>query len=210
MTGGPPATGDTTGGPQATVDTIGGPQATVDTAAGTAGRWDTGAPPGWRPATSAELHEVERFLYDEAAMLDAWELERWLELVEDDIEYVVPATDVRHGDPDHTLTFVHDDIVRLRARVTRLTSRRAFREYPWSRTRRMLTNVRADAEPEGRRYAVLADLTLHWFRNRRTAVCVGRLDQLLRRTDDGLRIARRTAVLDLEALDPHGAVSVIL
>jgi p-cumate 2,3-dioxygenase beta subunit len=189
---------------------VGGTREETAADAGTAGRWETGAPEGWRPATSEELHEVERFLYDEAAMLDAWALERWLELVEDDIEYVVPATDVRHGDPDRTLTFVHDDIVRLRARVTRLTSRRAFREYPWSRTRRILTNVRVDAEPGGRCYAVSANLTLHWFRNRRTAVYVGRLDQVLRRTDGGLRIARRTAVLDLEALDPHGAVSVIL
>ncbi len=181
-----------------------------EAAPGAVRRWDTGAPERWRPATVEELHEVERFLYDEAAMLDAWELERWLELVEDDIEYVVPATDVRHGNPNHTLTFVHDDIVRLRARVARLTSRRAFREYPWSRTRRMLSNVRVDAEPSGQCFAVSANLTLHWFRNRRTAVYVGRLDQLLRHTGDGLRIARRTAVLDLEALDPHGAVSVIL
>jgi hypothetical protein len=125
------ATGDTAAGTPAADGAPGTPAAgdTV-TAAGTAGLWGTGAPEGWRPATSEELHEVERFLYDEAAMLDAWALERWLELVEDDIEYVVPATDVRHGDPDRTLTFVHDDIVRLRARVTRLTSRRAFREYP--------------------------------------------------------------------------------
>lgn len=179
-------------------------------APGPADRWGTGAPDGWRPATPEEHHEVERFLYDEAAMLDAWELERWLALIEEDVEYLVPATDVRHGDPRRTLTFIHDDIVRLRARVARLTSRRAFREYPWSRTRRMLSNVRVDVEPGGGCYAVSANLTLHWFRNRRTAVYVGRIDQVLRRTEHGLRIARRTAVLDVEALDPHGAVSVIL
>lgn len=176
---------------------------------GPAGGWSV-IDTGWAPATLGEYHEVERFLYDEAALLDAWDLERWLALVDEDIVYVVPATDVRDGDPDVTLTFIHDDIVRLRARVTRLTSRRAFREYPWSRTRRVLSNVRVDAEPGGRHYAVSANLTLHWFRNRRAAVYVGRLDQVLRRTDGGLRIARRTATLDIEALDPHGAVSVIL
>lgn len=181
-----------------------------DQGAGPSERWKRGAPATWRPATAEEQHEVLRFLYDEAAMLDAWALERWLELVTDDIEYVVPATDARDGDPDRTLTFIHDDIVRLRGRVARLTSRRAFREYPWSRTRRLLTNVRVDAEPDGPHFAVSANLALHWFRNRRSAVYVGRLDQILRRTDAGLRIARRTAVLDLEALDPHGAVSVIL
>lgn len=164
----------------------------------------------WQSASLEETHEICRFVYDEAGLLDSWELEKWLELVADDVTYVVPSTDERGGDPDVTLTFINDDIVRLRARVTRLMSRRAFREYPWSRTRRLLTNVRVYADSDGSRYKVSANFSVHWFRNRRTAVFVGRLEEVLRRRVGGFEIVRREAILDLEALDPHGAVSIIL
>ncbi|MGH7932295.1 MAG: aromatic-ring-hydroxylating dioxygenase subunit beta [Candidatus Binataceae bacterium] len=35
-----------------------------------------------------------------------------------------------------------DDIIRLHSRVNRLLSRHAHREFPWSRTRHFVTNVR--------------------------------------------------------------------
>lgn len=164
----------------------------------------------WQPASAEEAFRVERFLYDEAELLDAWELEQWLELVDDGVRYVVPTTDAREGDPDQVLAFVNDDIVRLRARVARLTSRRAWREYPTSRTRRILSNVRVDKGASGSHYWVQANFVVYRFRSRRSAEFVGRLDQVLVRREQGLRIAYRRAVLDLEALEPHGAVSVIL
>ena len=38
--------------------------------------------------------EVEDLLYKEAALLDEWRLEEWLELLTDDAVYEVPPTDV--------------------------------------------------------------------------------------------------------------------
>src|SRR5690348_10019591 len=85
---------------------------------------------------------VEEFLYNEAALLDAWRLDEWLALFTADARYVVPTTDLPEGDPKKDLVFIDDDMVRLRARVERLKSRHGHREYPWSRTRRFITNVR--------------------------------------------------------------------
>src|SRR4030095_13848809 len=51
------------------------------------------------------------------------------------------ATDRRTADPTETLAIINDDMARLRGRVERLKSRHAHREFPWSRTRRFVTNV---------------------------------------------------------------------
>ena len=37
--------------------------------------------------------EIEDFLYREAALLDAWQLDDWLELLTDDAQYRVPSND---------------------------------------------------------------------------------------------------------------------
>src|ERR1051325_9113446 len=81
---------------------------------------------------------VEEFLYREAALLDAWRLDEWLALFTADGRYLVPTTDLPDGDPQKDLVFIDDDIVRLRARVERLKSRHGHREYPSSRTRRLI------------------------------------------------------------------------
>ncbi|MDP6228622.1 MAG: aromatic-ring-hydroxylating dioxygenase subunit beta, partial [Dehalococcoidia bacterium] len=44
-------------------------------------------------------HEVEQFLYHEAALLDEWRLDEWLTFFTDDARYVVPTTDLPEGDP---------------------------------------------------------------------------------------------------------------
>ena len=58
--------------------------------------------------------EVEELLYREAALLDEWRLEEWLELLTDDAVYQVPPTDVPEGDSRNTLFIIADDAVRIR------------------------------------------------------------------------------------------------
>ena len=89
----------------------------------------TGNPAGVAFDAALRL-EVEDFLYREAALLDEWRLDEWLTLFTEDTRYVVPTTDLPDGDPSENLVFIDDDIVRLRARVVRLNSRHAHREYP--------------------------------------------------------------------------------
>ena len=85
---------------------------------------------------------VEEFLFREAALLDDWKLDEWVNLFTDDARYVVPSTDMPEGNPGRDLVLIDDDIVRLRARASRLNSRFAHRENPRSRTRRFVSNVR--------------------------------------------------------------------
>ena len=155
------------------------------------------------------MREVEQFLYAEAALLDEWRLDEWVGLFTEDARYVIPSTDHPETDPRETLGLVNDDIVRLRGRVERLKSRRAHREFPWSRTRRLVTNVRV-LGAEGDDVLVTASFLVYRIRGGQMDPLVGQYQYRLVRVDGALRIRQRRVQLDLEALSPHGTVSIIV
>ena len=86
--------------------------------------------------------EVEDFLYREAALLDDWKLDEWEALLTDDAAYYVPPNDQLDGDHRSTLFLVADDRERIRQRIIRINDPNCHAEYPKSRTRRMISNVR--------------------------------------------------------------------
>lgn len=152
--------------------------------------------------------EAEEFLVEEAAILDEWRMDDWLALFTEDCRYVVPSTDKPNGDPREDLTLVDDDHTRLYWRVNRLKSRHAHREFPYSRTRRMITNVRILASDDAG-LTVTCSVTVHRYRHGRQDHFVGKYVHELVRTPDGLRIKHRRAELDLERLSPNGSISMV-
>lgn len=153
---------------------------------------------------------VEHFLYEEAAHLDDWRLDEWLGLFTKDARYLVPTTDLPDGDPARDMMFIDDDYERLKGRVTRLKSRHAHREYPSSRTRRLITNVRLTRIAPGEVDAE-ASFAVYRSRNEMIAPYIGIYRHTLACQGGGMfLIRRRRAELDLERLADHGAVSIIL
>ena len=163
------------------------------------------------PAATVTRAEVEDFLYHEADLLDNWRLDDWLGLLTDSAEYYVPPNDKPDGDHRFTLFTVADDIVRLRERIIRLKDPNCHAEYPPSRTRRLITNVRITGM-EGDLILVAANFAI--FRHRRYEPVprqfIGRYRYKLKRTDTGLKIQERRAILDAEELGAMGAVSFLL
>ena len=154
--------------------------------------------------------QVEDFLYAEAALLDAWQLDQWLTLLTDDAVYRVPSNDRPLSDPKDTLFTIADDIHRIRARVTRLKDKAAHAEVPRSRTRRMISNVRILAQNE-LTVIVEANFIVHRFRrNESIYPFVGQYRYTLRITGDGFRIASREAIIDAIELGSLASVSFIL
>jgi p-cumate 2,3-dioxygenase beta subunit len=152
---------------------------------------------------------IEDFLYEEAALLDEWRLDEWLELLTDDATYEVPSTDTPDGDPRTTLSLIADDSTRIRARVTQLLGKSAWAENPPSRTRRMISNVRVH-QSEDKAIYVTANFVIYRLRFEQMDTYVGRYEYTLVQRDGRLKIRARKAILDLEALRPHGKVSFIL
>ena len=153
--------------------------------------------------------EVEDLLYQEAALLDDWRLEEWLELLTDDAVYEIPPTDVPEGDARNTLFIIADDVVRIRSRVKQLLGKSAWAESPHSRTRRIISNVRV-LGAEGDRILATANFAVHRIRYESVDTYIGRYDYKLVRVGNALKIKERRAVLDNEALRPHGKISFIL
>lgn len=153
--------------------------------------------------------EIEDFLYEEAALLDEWRLQEWLELLTEDAAYYVPSTDIPDGDHRTTLFLIADDAVRLRSRVKQLLGKSAHAETPHSRTRRLLSNVRIRSV-EDDCISVTANFAVYRLRLEQVDTYVGRYEYVLVRRQGRLRIRQRRAILDLEALRPHGKVSFIL
>ena len=103
--------------------------------------------------------EVEDFLYHEAALLDDWKLNEWEALLADDACYYVPPNDQLESDHRSTLFLVADDRERIRQRIIRINDPNCHAEYPKSRTRRMISNVRIMAV-EGDLVTVSGELRL--------------------------------------------------
>jgi p-cumate 2,3-dioxygenase subunit beta len=154
--------------------------------------------------------QVEDFLYAEAALLDSWSLDDWLLLFDEDAKYEVPCNDAPDGNADTDLLLIDDDYARLRARVTRLNSRRAHREYPHSRTNHQIFNVRVADPDEDGAIGVTTSFTVWRFRGGRASYYVGRYRYRLRKSDNGFRIAFKRAELDMTDLRAVSDVAIIL
>ena len=161
-------------------------------------------------AGSVTRVEVEDLLYREAALLDEWRLEEWLTLLTDDAGYYVPPNDHPEGDHRSTLFILADDIVRIRERVKRLMSPECHAEYPHSRTRRVIGNVRIVSD-DGDLITVAANFVCHRYRrHERIREYTGGYRYILKRVGSELRIQERRVVIDAHELGSLGSLSFIL
>jgi p-cumate 2,3-dioxygenase beta subunit len=161
------------------------------------------------PLATATRAEAEDFLYREAELLDDWDLDAWLGLYTDDARYVIPCTDDPDGDPSRDLVLIDDDRLRMQARVERLNSRKAHREYPHSNVRHLVTNVRL-AEVDGDELPVRASFMVWRFRAGRETSYVGEYHYRLVWDDGTLRIRSKRVVLDMTTLRSASDVAIIL
>ncbi|MGW0584702.1 aromatic-ring-hydroxylating dioxygenase subunit beta [Streptomyces sp. NPDC002920] len=153
--------------------------------------------------------DVEDLLYREAELLDRWELDEWIGLYAEGATYVIPANSLPGGDPDKDMVLIDDSWERMRARVERLKSRKAHREYPHSRTSHQISNVRLRGVVEGR-LKVKAEFTVWRYRGERATSYCGHYEIDVVRTGDALRIAAKRVVLAMTTLRDAGDVSIIL
>ena len=163
---------------------------------------------GQADARDVTRADIEDFLYHEAALLDAWRLDEWLALMTEDGTYRVPSNDAPQADPASALFTIADDMHRLRGRVTRLKDPHAHAEFPPSRTRRLISNVRIVQQNP---LLVEANFIVHRFRaNESVRQYVGRYRYGLVLQEAKLRIRSREAILDAMELGSLGSVSFIL
>jgi p-cumate 2,3-dioxygenase beta subunit len=156
--------------------------------------------------------KVERFLYEEAELIDRWKLNEWEALFTRDGEYLIPPIgmpDAENASHDSTLFVIADDRDALAARVERLSGKSVFAEMPRSNLRHMISNVRIEAE-EGDELSVAANFVVYRVRRADITTYIGQFRYRLLRSGESFKIRRKTVLLDIEALKGQGGVSFIL
>ena len=160
------------------------------------------------PSPAPDLQrEIERFLYQEAWLLDERQFHRWLDLFTEDCRYSLWLRETvqsrEEGIPPPTEAsnpVFDDDKGFLTVRVRRLETRLAHAEQPPSLTRHLITNILVrDAGPDEVEalsaflvYQSRIDISEHTF--------FGQREDRLRRVHGGWKIARRKVVLDAMTL----------
>ena len=162
---------------------------------------------------SLELHhEIEQFLFEEAALLDEWRFRAWLDVMSKDIRYTMRTTvnaqtrDRRRGVQPPTTWIFNDTHFQLERRVARLETGMAWAEEPPSRTRHVVSNLRVQTTETPGEYEARVNYLLYRSQKERDETFyVGRRIDRVRRveSEQGWQVCRREITLDQAVLTSH-------
>lgn len=163
-----------------------------------------------RPGLSVTRADVEDFLFGEAALLDAWRLDEWLALFVEGARYLVPPAGSEDDvDPATTLFYVADDYFRLTERVKRLQKKTAHVEWPRSRCRRLVSNVRILGGQDDD-FRATSNFVTYRSKGGVTETYLGHHLYELCLCEGRVRIRKKTTFLDTDDINSQGKVSIIL
>lgn len=141
------------------------------------------------------------FLHREAELLDAWQFDEWMQLLDPALIYRIPVRTTRlkkDGEGfSRTAFLLEDDLSSVRLRVKRLGSDFAWSENPRTRTRHMITNIRVAAAGTGE-CSVKSNVAVFCHRGDapQPVVITGERQDRLVMGGDGPRLRQRTVLLD--------------
>lgn len=145
--------------------------------------------------------EAAALLHAEARLLDRRQFESWFALWTKDAVFWVPLHENNHPSLDQSLLL--DDHRRLRERVWRMHDSSAWALQPPAQVVRLVGSVEAWAVADDE---IIASSTIAYTHERLQKLLhvSGRQIHRLRRTDDGLRIVRKTLLCpEITAGTPH-------
>jgi 3-phenylpropionate/trans-cinnamate dioxygenase subunit beta len=157
-------------------------------------------------------HDIEQFLFHEAALLDDWRFRDWLDLLSEDIHYTMRTTvnaqtrDRRRGVQPPTTWIFNDTYFQLERRVARLETGMAWAEEPPSRTRHCVSNLRVSETDTPGEYEARVNYLLYRSQKERdeTLYVGSRLDRVRRAdTAAGWQLCHRELTLDQAVLSSH-------
>jgi len=165
-------------------------------------------------------HEVEQFYYREARLLDNRQLQQWLALAAEDIQYLMPSrvnvsidnrdrgnesmisveNELERSDQDGC-PIREENIFHLSLRVERAYKINSWAENPPARTRRIIGNVEV-TDCSDIEMSVLSNFILHYSRPGSANFSYsGQRRDTLRPTAEGYSIARREVIMDYATIN---------
>lgn len=155
--------------------------------------------------------DVEDFLFQEAELLDNWRLKEWVDLYTADARYEVASLSADAplvADPATSIFLIADDKEQIGLRADRLMKKTAHCEFPHSKTRHLISNVRA--ADNGDCTEAKANFVTYRTKNGRTSQYMGEAHYVLAREGEAFRIRHKRCVLDLDTLNDQGRLTIIL
>ena len=135
-------------------------------------------------STTLELqHEIEQFLFHEAALADEHAYKAWQALWAPELLYWVPCN-ADQIDPSKQVSLIFDDRPRLEERLYRLGTKHAHSQNPRSRLSRVVSNVRLLGFDPASGGEVSSRFNLTEARADRITVWAGRQHHVLERHGD--------------------------
>ena len=135
-----------------------------------------------------DIRHIERFLFDEAQMLDDRRFNEWLSLFSDNGWYWVPIT-ADQDNPFDTVSIIYDDRKLLETRVRRLNNVNIHAESPPPRTSRIIGNVILEnGDQAAGNYDISSRFQLVEFRGDKQRLFAGSMRHVLRPEDVGFVI----------------------
>lgn len=165
--------------------------------------------------TKRELRQdCVRFLNREAEALDDRRLTTWIDMLTDDMEYIVPRRVTVEAGSEREFSdrsfHYQEDRASLEARVDRFETDHAWSEDPPSRTRRFVSNIRIEDIDEDD-VTVKSNVLVYRTHGNSpdTDLIAGERRDVLRRVDGSLKLASRRVLLDTTVLDAR-SLSIFL
>lgn len=138
--------------------------------------------------------EVTELVYREAMLLDRRRWDDWIDLYTEDAVYWVPSwasEEETTTDPELQLNLIYlRNRGGLEDRVFRIESRDSYASVPLDRTVHVVSNVLVE-KADGDDVEASANCLVHTYGKKGSMTRGGMYDFVLRRTDGGLKIARK-------------------
>ena len=147
------------------------------------------------------VHEISQFLYREARLLDNEDYHAWFALLTEDVHYWMPFIDNRYRrdkTPAHNeqaMALFDEDLKSLELRIRRFYTGAAWPEDPPTRHCHVITNVEVELTASPDEFFVYSAFINHRSRLEKDEdFIMGRREDLLRRVDGALKLARRKII----------------
>jgi 3-phenylpropionate/cinnamic acid dioxygenase small subunit len=147
-------------------------------------------------------NQIMQFLIEEAYLLDDGHFKEWLALLEDDMMLTMPVRQTlsrKRGDGSAKSSYwLFDDKEALVFKAERYLGDSAWADDPPSRLRRLITNLRVQQTEHPNEYLAQSYLLLQRSTSNQHQFVPfsARRDDILRKTAQGWRIARRNLQVD--------------
>ncbi|GAB3377508.1 aromatic-ring-hydroxylating dioxygenase subunit beta [Spongiibacter taiwanensis] len=139
------------------------------------------------------LAEVQQFLYREARLQDSHAYDEWEALWTDDAIYWIPANGA-DIDPEEQMSIIYDNRSRIGLRIKQFHTGQRHTQMPQSALGRVVSNIEILSD-DGHEIKVASNALIYESNLRGETVWATRNEFVLRRSDDGLRMARKKVVL---------------